>query len=99
MRFVELVDCDSKIKFYIYRGVDHDYIVSPCRMCTCKDFIVNFLGRRREYPCYHVIGFFIAIRENKIYKLYTSSDNIANIITEITYQGYSQTLRKLFRKN
>ncbi len=99
MRFIELIDSDSGMKFYIYKGVQHDYIVSPCRMCTCKDFIVNFIGRKREYPCYHVVGFFIAIKENKIYRLYVTSDKIIDIITEILYQGYSQTLRKLFKKS
>jgi predicted nucleic acid-binding Zn finger protein len=72
--------------------------VSPCKMCTCSDFIINFLWGRRGCPCYHVVGFYIALKEQKFIKLTLSHEEVKEVVLEIALQGFSRHLRKVLSK-
>lgn len=92
-RFIVL-NCRG-FRFYVFRGLKRDYFVVPCRFCTCEDFIINYLSRDREEPCYHVIGFKIAEMSNKLVELDVDSNLLADIFREIVYDEFSSTLRKI----
>ncbi|MDK6027816.1 hypothetical protein QPL79_00325 [Ignisphaera sp. 4213-co] len=93
-RFVLLVDKNSGVTINVFKGFNKDYVVSPCRLCTCTDFVIHFIQGKRGYPCYHVIGFYIAYKEQKITKLELDLSTIKDIVLEIALQGFSKTLRK-----
>ncbi len=95
-RFIRLVSIDG-VEVYVFRGVERDYIVSPCRFCMCHDFVINVLGRRSKAVCYHVVGFEIARRRGKLRVVHVSSEDLANIVLEIVLQGFSATLRRVLK--
>ncbi|MEM1541343.1 MAG: hypothetical protein QW101_02290 [Ignisphaera sp.] len=94
-RFI-VIKCRG-FKFYVFKGLKKDYIVAPCRFCTCDDFVVNYLSRKRENPCYHVVGFKIAETVNKVVELEVDPKILAKIVEEVIYDGFSSTLRKLLK--
>lgn len=94
-RFVAL--SSQGLIVYVFKGVKRDYIVSPCRFCTCEDFIINYVGKARSVPCYHVIGFEIAERQSKLAKIELDYPTLSKVIEEIIFEGISITLRKLLR--
>ncbi|MEM0027717.1 MAG: hypothetical protein QXT53_03750 [Ignisphaera sp.] len=96
-RFISLVDKGSGVVINVFKGLKNDYLVSPCRLCTCTDFLIHFVQGRRRYPCYHVIGFYIAYKEQKVIVLELDKDLIKDIVLEIALQGFSRTLRKILR--
>lgn len=96
-RFLVLIDRDYGLKMYVFKGIDRDYLVSPCRMCTCSDFIINFVGRKRDYPCYHVVGFIIAEKQNKLNYVELDHNTLISIVNEIVFQGFSSKLRKIIK--
>lgn len=82
---------------YVFKGVKRDHLVSPCKFCTCEDFIVNYIGRNRPTPCYHVIGFEIAKEMGKLVELEVNPQTMAKIVEEIVFEEFSHTLRKLLK--
>lgn len=96
-RFVVLIDRMYGLRVYVFRGSDRDYLVSPCRMCTCSDFIINFIGRKRGYPCYHVVGFTIAEKQNRLKYVELDHVTLISIVSEVVSQGFSPKLRKIIR--
>jgi len=95
-RFIRLVSVDG-VEVYVFRGVERDYIVSPCRFCMCYDFIINVLGKRSKVVCYHIVGFEIAQRRGKLRVVRVSSEELADIVLEIVLQGFSATLRRVLK--
>ena len=94
-RFITLVS--DRFRLYVFRGARRDYIVSPCRFCMCEDFVINFVNRDRQSPCYHVVGFKIAELRGKIVELEIDIDTLAKIVEEVVGIGISPTLRKILR--
>lgn len=82
---------------HIFKGIKRDHIVAPCRLCTCEDFIVNYVGRNRSIPCYHVVGFKIAEKYGKLVELEVDLMTMTKILEEIVFEGVSSTLRKLLK--
>lgn len=39
---------------YVYRTGREDYLVVPRTMCTCPDFMINVVSRRRRASCIHL---------------------------------------------
>lgn len=97
-RFLLLVGKENAIKVRVFRGVDKDYIVSPCRLCTCRDFVIHFRWGRRGYPCYHVIGFYVAESRGMLRQVTVDYQTIEAIVREIALQGFSSTLRRLISR-
>lgn len=96
-RFTTLIDRDYGLQIHVFRGVDRDYLVSPCNICTCSDFIINFIGRKREYPCYHVVGFAIAEKQGKLSYVELDHNTLVTIVSEVVFLGISPRLRKIIR--
>jgi predicted nucleic acid-binding Zn finger protein len=96
-RFIVL-ECKGLVT-YIFKGTKRDYIVSPCRLCTCEDFIINYIGKNRSTPCYHVVGFRIAEKHGKLTKLDVDNKTLSKILEEIVLDGISYTLRKLLKSS
>jgi predicted nucleic acid-binding Zn finger protein len=96
-RFLVLINRDNGLKIYVFKGINKDYLVSPCRICTCSDFIINFIGRKRGYPCYHVVGFAIAEKLNKLSYIELDNNMFTSIVYEIVFQGMSFKLRKILK--
>ena len=96
-RFIVLIDREYGLKVYVFKGSERDYLVSPCKMCTCSDFIINFIGKKRDYPCYHVIGFVLAENQNKLNYIELDHNTIVAILSEILFQGFSPSLRKVIK--
>ncbi|MEM1645938.1 MAG: hypothetical protein QXL96_08765 [Ignisphaera sp.] len=94
-RFVVL--SSQGLVVYVFKGVKRDYIVSPCKLCTCDDFVINYIGKSRSTPCYHVIGFEIAEKQNKLVKVELDYSTLAKVVEEIIFEGVSIMLRKLLR--
>lgn len=84
-------------KFYLFKGVRKDYIVSPCSFCTCEDFIINYIAKSRKTPCYHVVGFRIAELYNKLTEVEIDPHILAKVLDEVILDGISTTLRKILR--
>jgi predicted nucleic acid-binding Zn finger protein len=97
-RFVVVKDIDTGFELYVFRGIERDYLVSPCRMCTCSDFLIHFVWGKRAYPCYHVVGFYIALNEQKYVKLELGHEEVKEIVLEVLFQGFSKLLRKALSK-
>lgn len=95
-RFLLLTHRD--LKFHIFRGSKRDYIVSPCRLCTCEDFVLNYIGKLRKNPCYHVVGFRIAELYNKVIEIKVDLYTLSDILEEIISKSTSFTLRKILIK-
>lgn len=84
----------SEWRFYVYRGLERDYIVIPCRFCSCYDFLLNVLIRKRKVACYHVIGFEIARLNNALIEVEVCKRELSTILSEIMVFGKSNSLRK-----
>jgi len=97
-RFIIIVDTETSLVLYVFKGVDKDYLVSPCKMCTCSDFVINFLWGKRRHPCYHVIGFYIALKEQKFVKIALNHEEVKEVVFEIVFQGFSKLLRKVLSR-
>jgi predicted nucleic acid-binding Zn finger protein len=97
-RFVVVIDSETGLVLHVFKGVDRDYIVSPCKMCTCSDFVINFLLGKRGYPCYHVIGFHIALKEQRFVEITLSHDEVKEMVLEIVLEGFSKLLRRALSK-
>jgi predicted nucleic acid-binding Zn finger protein len=96
-RFIK-VKCGSLV-IHIFKGIKRDHIVSPCRICTCEDFIVNYIGKNRSTPCYHVVGFRVAEKHNKLVEIEVDYKTLSKILEEIVFDGVSHTLRKLLKSS
>jgi len=91
---------DSKVmRIYVFRGIERDYVVSPCSFCMCYDFLINVLSRRTKIACYHVVGFEIARLKGKLHVVRVEPEELAEIVIEIAVQGFSYTLRRIVGKH
>ena len=85
----------SNTEICIFRGQQRDYVVIPCRWCTCNDFIINVLSRGIKQVCYHIAGFVIAMQEGKIIDIDVNLQELTRILYEIAFYGISITLRRM----
>ena len=91
-RFVVLKCGDFAV--HVYKGHTRDYIVDPCRFCSCYDFLINVLSRRKKSACYHTAGFVIARRKGKLKILSVTPSEFRDIVVEISLFGLSTRLRR-----
>ncbi len=84
----------ERLTFYVYRGVEKDYIVVPCRFCSCYDFLLTVLIRRRRCACYHVIGLEIARLWGALLDVRVEDRELVEVLEEVLVYGKSARLRK-----
>ncbi len=94
-RFVLLKCVETGFEIHVFRGVERDYVVVPCRWCSCYDFVINVLSRRIKSACYHVVGFELARRLGKLYVVEVPGTVLKEIVIEIMSMRFSPTLRKI----
>lgn len=51
-------------EFFVYRSGREDYLIIPRAMCTCLDFVLNAVMRRKKSSCIHLRAVEIAARKN-----------------------------------
>ncbi len=84
----------GKYEVRVFKGQSRDYIVDPCRFCSCYEFVINVLSRRRRVACYHMVGFVIAEREGRVRVMNVDCSVIRDILIEIALDGFSIKLRR-----
>ncbi|OYT62510.1 MAG: hypothetical protein B6U69_01550 [Thermofilum sp. ex4484_15] len=56
----------SKVDIWlVYGSKGKPYLVIPDKFCTCRDFYLNVLVRRKVDLCYHILAQKIALRIGK----------------------------------
>jgi len=98
-RIVILRVQDVKTSFYVFKGVKRDYILIPCRWCSCTDFIMNTIRRGIAKPCYHLATLAIALGSGKFVEIDVDFQSVKNIILEIAGEGISTTLRRILAEH
>lgn len=89
-----LISRDPKIAIFMSSGEDH--IIVPYVFCSCKDFSLNVIIKKKRKYCYHMLSYCIAevmssIRE----QIVGDSLELTSIITEIAVNKRSERLRKM----
>lgn len=54
--------------YFIFRGGERDYLIIPRVMCTCKDFIINVVLKKKRSSCLHLRSVEIATRRSSFFK-------------------------------
>ncbi|MHA1369595.1 MAG: hypothetical protein ACTSRA_07795 [Promethearchaeota archaeon] len=55
----------SGIALWIVLGKDDEYLIHPLAFCSCHDFYINVVLRRKEMFCYHLVSQFICHELNR----------------------------------
>ncbi len=87
-------DIEPHVWFYV--GPRGDYVIVPKTYCSCKDFVINVMSRKKKRVCRHLIIQFIGSRKG-LYRVVDIRDleTFSKIIHEILDINISPTLRKL----
>lgn len=80
-------------ELWVYMGRTRDYLVIPRTYCSCRDFLVNTVGRMKPRPCYHLVAQVLA-EKNNLYRDLTWMQNAWIVVEEILDHEFSRTLRK-----
>ncbi len=81
----------------IFVGEKQDYVIVPQNYCSCKDYLLNVVIRRRRRSCYHILAYCIALRIGRVREIVTQEYGVKTLIVRETITlGKSPTLRKLF---
>ena len=85
----------SRPEVWVYMGRERDYVLVPRLLCSCPDFMINVVARRRSKPCYHLVGLEKAVIQGSYMALDLSFEDALRIIYEVLDSGFSPTLRRL----
>jgi len=90
---IVLISEDPEIAVFL--GKDEDYISIPPIYCSCKDFSLNVIIRRRRASCYHLLSACIS-RERGTMRKYIVRDplELATVLREVLIGGRAETVRK-----
>ncbi len=81
---------------WVYLGRREDHVLVPRLYCSCLDFLVNVVGRRRKSPCYHLVGLELARKLGRVKDLSSlAGPQAPKIMLEILEHGFSRELRRL----
>ena len=81
---------------WFYVSPRRDHLIVPRTYCSCKDFIINVMSRKKKQVCRHLIIQYIG-NIKKMYRtiIIPDLDTFLKIINEILDINISPTLRKL----
>ncbi len=83
-------------EIWVYIGRNEDHVLVPRLYCSCLDFLVNVVGRRRGSPCYHLVGLELARRSGRTRDLSKKlGEKAPTIVLEVLTRGFSGALRRL----
>ncbi len=90
-----LVRLSADPELWVFMGRSRDYLIIPRTYCSCRDFLVNVVGRGRPRPCYHLVAQAKA-NETGIYRDLVGLDwrSVWVIVLEILDRGVSRALRR-----
>ncbi|MDI9619733.1 MAG: hypothetical protein QFX33_02805 [Candidatus Nezhaarchaeota archaeon] len=81
----------GRVKKYVFRpsgkttwivvGKKRDYWVIPRLYCSCNDFYINVISRRKSVVCYHIIAQALA-EKTCSYEVFNLSDEEGRILEE-----------------
>lgn len=84
---------------WVYLGGKEDHVLIPRLYCSCLDFLVNVVGRRRGSPCYHLVGLELARKLGRTRDLSSlAGPKAPRIVLEILEHGFSGEVRRLVLK-
>ncbi len=87
-------------EMWVYLGRKEDHVLVPRLYCSCLDFLVNVVGRRRKSPCYHLAGLELARKLGRTRDLSSlAGPRAPRIVLEILEHGFSGELRRLFLRS
>ena len=87
-----------KYPIMIYVGTKRDHIIIPGIYCTCKDYTIHTMSKKRSYGCIHVYASVLAEKERLYRKISISLNDLYNIIIEILEHDFSRTIRRILYK-
>ena len=90
-------DVEAPIWFYV--GTRGDHIIVSKTYCSCKDFVINVMSRKKKPVCRHLIIQVVGSKKG-LYRVVEieSLDLFYKIIHEISSIGLSPTLRRLLHR-
>ncbi len=97
-RFIELCTHsgnEHEICVYVFRGTKRDHLLIRCDYCSCHDYLLNVVSRKKKQLCYHLLGLEIAISKGLIVKVTVTRDVMYEILKEILLCDFSPTLRRV----
>jgi len=85
---------DTNIWFYI--GTRYDHIIVPRTYCSCKEFLINVMSRKKKLVCKHLLIQELSEKTSNYRVVEISEPSLLyKIINEILDMNISPTLRKL----
>ncbi len=77
----------GEYRFYVYRSGREDHIIIPKIMCTCPDFIMNVIMRRRRSSCIHLRALELAIKKSYVKEIVLNRDRFEKILYDVISSG------------
>ena len=95
-----LIRLSGRPEIWAYMGRRRDYVIVPRIFCSCRDFLVNSVGRSKHRPCYHLVAQVLASRQEAYRELAGVIDDYEawRIVSEILEDGLSRTMRAVLRR-
>ncbi|MHA1348701.1 MAG: hypothetical protein ACTSQM_02950 [Candidatus Odinarchaeia archaeon] len=67
---------------WIVVGVNRDYLIIPDFYCSCRDFYVNVVTRKKAKFCYHILAKFLAESLNLYHTYHVEDDKYEVLMKE-----------------
>lgn len=81
---------------YFYVGEKRDHVMIPYVFCSCKNFTIRVMSKKKKPSCKHLIMLRLALDKSMYREIYIEDLTLLKkIINEIIRIGLSPTLRKL----
>ncbi len=77
----------GELSFYVYRSGREDYVIIPRIMCTCPDFIMNVIMRRKRSSCIHLRALEIAIKKNYFREIVLDKEKFEKVLYSAVLSG------------
>ncbi|MGC9115368.1 MAG: hypothetical protein ACP5HH_05135 [Fervidicoccaceae archaeon] len=91
---VVLVYKEPEIAFFL--GTDGDYVVVPYTYCSCKDFSLNVIARKRRKACYHMLSYCLSKSMGTLVEHQVRDRvELTSFVRETLLGGRAEGLRKL----
>lgn len=91
---IVLISEDPEIAIFL--GSDGDYVIIPYTYCSCKDFSLNVVTRKKRKACYHLFSFCLSKARGTFLKLPVSDPvELTSLIRETLMNTRAEGLRKL----
>ncbi|MEZ0290684.1 MAG: hypothetical protein ABWJ42_06310 [Sulfolobales archaeon] len=76
----------DNMTYFIYRTDRESYLIIPRVMCTCRDFIINVVFRKKKTSCIHLKAVELAMRKNRFFEQLHARDPV-NVLYKVVSTG------------